>query len=336
MRKIIVIGDGGWGTALAILLCSKGLDVAIWSNFPDYASQLDRARENTKFLPGVKLPQKIRIVTETASAASAELAVMAVPTQHCRSVMKKFKGTIAPGTPVVSVAKGVENETLLRPSQVVRETLGSRNVCVLSGPSHAEEVAHGLPATVVAASDDPALAALVQETFMGEKFRVYTNPDVTGVELAAALKNIVAIAAGICDGMKLGDNTKSALLSRGIVEMARLGIAMGARKATFFGLAGIGDLITTCISPFGRNREVGVKIGQGMKLSQILASMEKVAEGVWTTKSVKILAAKHGVEMPIMEQVHEVLFSDKAPKDAIRDLMMRRAKSETEDLCDIA
>jgi len=229
----------------------------------------------------------------------------------------------------VSVAKGIENRTLLRPSQIVSDVLGRAPVAALSGPSHAEEVARGLPTTVAVASRNAELARRVQRLFMTDRFRVYTNNDLVGVELGGAVKNIIAIAAGICDGLGLGDNAKAALLTRGLAEMIRLGVAMGARRETFAGLAGMGDLITTCMSPYGRNRAVGVQLGQGRKLKEILAGMEQVAEGVRTTRSVRALARRRGVEMPITEQCYRVLFRGKDPTRAVSDLMRRAAKDET-------
>ncbi|MDQ7779570.1 MAG: NAD(P)H-dependent glycerol-3-phosphate dehydrogenase [Planctomycetota bacterium] len=331
-QSVFVLGDGGWGTAIAMLMAKNGHKVRLWSVDEQYARQVARTRENRKFLPGVRVSDQVAIVWDTSALADAAMMVMAVPTQFARAVLSKLAPSFPRQVEIVSVAKGIENDTLLRPSQVIRDVLGRVKVGVLSGPSHAEEVARGLPASVVAAAADDSFASRIQALFMGERFRVYTNTDEVGVELGGALKNVIAIAAGMCDGMKLGDNTKSALLARGLVEMERLGVALGARRSTFTGLAGIGDLVTTCVSPFGRNREVGLKIGQGMKLAEVLKSMEKVAEGVWTTKSVHSLAKKQGVRMPIAEEVYAVLFEDKPSQQALKDLMTRRAKSEEEDL----
>jgi glycerol-3-phosphate dehydrogenase (NAD(P)+) len=332
MKRIAVIGDGGWGTALAMLLCGKGEKVTLWSNFPDYAEELRASRENRKFLPGVKIPSEIEITSDlTGVVKDAELLVSAVPVIYLRAVMTRLAHSLTRlPIPIVSVAKGIENGTLMRGSEIIADCLGARRIAVLSGPSHAEEVSRGLPATVVASARDMALAREIQQTFMTQRFRVYTNPDMVGVELGAAVKNVIAIAAGILDGLGLGDNAKSALITRGLAEITRLGVAMGADARTFAGLAGLGDLITTCISPHGRNRAVGMAIGKGKRLKEVLAGMEMVAEGVMTTKSVCALAARHGVEMPITAEVHKVLFEDKDPRQALADLMMRQAKAEIE------
>jgi glycerol-3-phosphate dehydrogenase (NAD(P)+) len=332
-RTITVLGDGGWGTALAILLHHRGHQVALWSAFPDYAAVLKAKRENVKFLPGVCLPPGLEVTADMAVAAGAELLVAAVPTPYLRSVLQKLARSYAFGTPIVNVAKGIEVGTRLRGSEVVRDVLDSRGpVAVLSGPSHAQEVAHGLPTTVVVSSADPALAKMVQQTFMGDRFRVYTNPDVIGVELGGALKNVIAIAAGICDGLGFGSNSKAALITRGLAEIARLGVAMGAKRETFAGLTGLGDLFTTCVSPLGRNRYVGEQIGKGRKLRDVLATMEQVAEGVLTTKAVCALADQHHVDMPITRQIHQVLFEDKNALEAVAELMVRAPKSEVEEL----
>ncbi|MBI4833908.1 MAG: NAD(P)-dependent glycerol-3-phosphate dehydrogenase [Planctomycetes bacterium] len=333
--NILVLGDGGWGTAIALLLDKNGHNVTLWSNFPDYARLMAKKRENTKFLPGIKLPSSIKI-TSNLQLITCNLVVMAIPTQYSRSVLSKLKTKIynlKSTIPIVSVAKGLEMGTLKRPSEIITEVLGTDKIAVLSGPSHAEEVSRGLPASVVIASKNMELAKMAQSAFMNSHFRPYTHSDITGVELGGAIKNIIAIAAGICDGLKLGDNTKSALLTRGLAEIARLGKAMGAHQNTFFGLSGLGDLITTCVSPHGRNRAVGMQLGQGKTLRQIMASMEMVAEGVWTTKAAIKLSNQYKIEMPITKEVYNILFRRKDPKQAVRDLMGRRAKSETEDLC---
>ena len=327
--RILVIGDGGWGTALATLLSLKGSDVALWSAFPDYAAQLARLRENVKFLPGVAIPEKVSIVSrESGRLGSFDLAVSAYPTQFLRGVLRDVKEQLDRIPPVASGTKGVEKDTLARPTEIIAEELAPAKVAVFSGPSHAEEVARGLPTTVVAASPDPGFAVDVQRTLTTERFRVYTSEDVVGVELAGALKNVIAIAAGVCDGLGFGDNSKAALLTRGLVEIARLGAAMGAKRATFAGLAGMGDLITTCYSPFGRNLAVGRRVGKGEKLRDILAHMEMVAEGVATTVSARALARRHNVVMPITEEVYRVLFEDKPPKLAVSDLMTRGLRPE--------
>ncbi|MFP4057335.1 MAG: NAD(P)H-dependent glycerol-3-phosphate dehydrogenase [Candidatus Brocadiia bacterium] len=328
-QRVTVVGDGGWGTALALLLCGKGHAVRLWGAFPDYVAEMGRRGENVTFLPGIPLPEELELADDMAAAvAGAGLLVAAVPTQFMRRVLERLAPCCPRGVPVVSVAKGIEERTLLRPTQVVRDVLGRVPVLALSGPSHAEEVARGLPTTVALASRHAGRARAVQEAFMSQRFRVYTNTDVVGVELGGAVKNVIAIAAGICDGLGLGDNAKAALLTRGLAEMRRLGTALGARRATFAGLAGVGDLITTAISPYGRNRAVGVAIGEGHGLRDVLASMEQVAEGVRTTRSVRALARRHGVEMPITEQCYRVLFGGKDPRRAVDDLMRRAAKDE--------
>jgi len=333
MKKVSVIGDGGWGTALALLLRSKGNEVTIWGNFPDYVAQQREKRENVKFLPGIEIPENINYTADLAEAAEgAELFVCAVPTQFIRGVFENFAAHYPKGVPVVSVAKGVERKTVKRCTEIISELLDGPPVAALSGPSHAEEVARAVPTAVVVASADVELARELQDTFMLKTFRVYTQDDIVGVELGGALKNVIALAAGMCDGLGYGDNTKSALLSRGLVEMSRLGVAAGAKRLTFTGLSGIGDLITTSFSPHGRNRAVGEKIGRGTDLRTILESTEKVAEGVWTTISARELAGKLGVTVPITEQIHEVLFEGKEPGQAVVDLMTRGKKREIEDL----
>ncbi len=333
-RRVVVLGDGGWGTALALLLVRQGLETTLWCPFPEQAEELRRARENRRFLPGVSLPAALLFSADPHSAAAeAELAVSAVPTQFVRGVAERFEDALPGSVPVVSATKGLEIETLRRPSQILSEVLGERPLCVLSGPSHAEEVSRGLPATVVAASTDADLARSVQATFTSDSFRVYTSDDPVGVELGGALKNVIAVAAGICDGLELGDNAKAALLTRGMVEMARYGRIHGARSSTFFGLAGIGDLVTTCCSRHSRNRAVGERIGRGERLEDVLRGMAMVAEGVWTAKALFGPEAElSGVDMPIATEVHAVLFEGKDPREAVLDLMRREAAAEMESL----
>jgi len=328
-HRVAVVGDGGWGTALARLLALKGCEVCQWGAFPDYTEEMRRRGENFKFLPGVSLPKELRLTNAGAEALEgADVIVAAVPTQFLRRVLRRLVTCYRRPTPVVSVAKGIERRTLMRPTQIVRDVWGRVPVVALSGPSHAEEVARGLPTTVAVASSRRGLAERAQRLFMTDRFRVYTNPDIIGLELGGAVKNVIAIAAGICDGLGLGDNAKAALLTRGLAEMTRLGVALGARRQTFAGLAGIGDLITTCTSPYGRNRAVGIQIGQGRSLREVLADMEQVAEGVESTRSVRSLARRHGVEMPITEQCYRVLYRGKDPRRAVDDLMRRAARDE--------
>lgn len=330
---IAVLGTGSWGTAIAVHLAKAGHAVRLWGRRQDFVAELIEDRVNTRYLPGVPLEESIEITSDLAAAtAGADLVACIVPTQQIRPTFAPIKDRMAPGVPIVSLSKGIENETLLLPTAILAELFGSdRSYGVVHGPSHAEEVAKGLPCSIVAASDDRDLAQLAQRIFSTSRMRIYTNDDLLGVELAAALKNVIAIAAGTCDGLGFGDNTKAALLTRGLVEIARLGVAMGGRQETFSGLAGIGDLLTTCFSPFGRNRSVGVKIGQGKTLAQILEEMPMVAEGVPTTRSVVELARRHGVEMPITEQVARVLFEEADPREAVQALMMRERKSEIDD-----
>lgn len=327
-----VLGAGGWGTAIALVLAQNPRHrVALWSARPEHAADLLTRRENLRFLAGVPIPQSIQLTTEIAEATrDADLLVTAIPTIYLRETLRRIAGQIPQPCPVLSLTKGLEIGTFLRPSEIIVQMLGERPLAVLSGPSHAEEVARGLPTTLVAASQDLELARWVQQRFSTDRFRVYTNLDLIGVELAGALKNIIGIAAGINDGLGFGDNSKSALLTRGLAEMARFGVALGADQATFWGLAGMGDLITTCISRHGRNRQVGVRLGQGEKPGDILAGMTMVAEGVYTTRSVHDKAAQMGIAMPITNEVFRVLYEQKDPRQAVSDLMLREPKGEHE------
>ena len=323
------MGDGAWGTAIALLLAQNPRhQVLIWSAREENARILADRRENVRLLPGVPIPDAIELTANIAAASSADVYVAAIPTVYLRDTLVRIKSSLAGDKPVISLAKGMENQTFLRPSEIVRELIGSDEVAVLSGPSHAEEVSRGLPTTVVAASPDPDLARWTQQQFSSDRFRVYTNQDTIGVELAGALKNIMGIAAGISDGLGFGDNAKAALLTRGLVEMARFGVAMGAEHQTFYGLAGMGDLITTCVSRHGRNRHVGERLGRGENLQGILGSMNMVAEGVFTTRSVHEKAQRMGIEMPITGEIYRVLYEGKDPLQAVSDLMLREPRSE--------
>jgi len=328
--KITILGGGAMATACAILLAEHpDQDVAVWARNPDYAAQMQRDRENHRLLPGIKLPPQILITADIEEAVrGAEFLVAAVPTQFLRASLTDLRAHLNRQRPVISVVKGIENETFLRPSEIISDVLGNRSVVALSGPSHAEEIGRRLPATVVAASGELGLARQVQRMFNTERFRVYTNLDLIGVELAGAVKNVIAIAAGISDGLGYGDNAKSALLTRGLVEMTRFGVRFGAEAATFTGLAGMGDLITTCVSRYGRNRRVGERLGAGETLQQILAQMDSVAEGVATARSVYEIAEQEGIETPIMNEVFRVLFENKNPADATNSLMVRPLRSE--------
>ena len=330
---IAVAGNGGWGTAIALLLTGKGIPVRMWGIEREYILDTARTRENARYLPGVKLPDELLVTPDFEEATDgAALIVSAVPTQFLRPTWSALATRDrSDGAPVLSLSKGIEIGTLTRPTQIIREVLGRRKLAVLTGPSHAEEVARGLPAAVVVASTDDDLARSVQATLSTDRFRVYTSSDVMGVEFASAMKNVIALAAGIVDGYGLGDNAKAALLTRGVVEIARLGVALGANRQTFFGLAGVGDLITTCVSPHGRNRAVGVRIGRGETLKEVLASMTQVAEGVPTTKAAHALAKKHHLDLPITEEVYSVLFRGKNPARALKALMLREHRGETEE-----
>jgi len=329
-QNILIIGDGGWGTALSIMLHRRNCRVTLWSAFPDYAAEMSRTRENRKFLPGVELPGEIGITGDVSDASdNVDLAFSVVPTVYLRKCLSGLKAALR-GIPIVSGTKGIENGTLLRPSEILSEILAPPKVAVISGPCHAEEAARGLPASYVAASDDAKFAGEVQELLNSERFRVYTNRDVVGVELGGALKNIMAIAAGMCDGLRFGDSAKAALVSRGLVEMTRLGVALGGRRETFAGLAGLGDLLVTCYSRYSRNRSVGEKVAGGRSLQEVLADTEMSPEGVWTVRSALTLAKKKDIEMPITAQVYAVLFEGRAPLDAVKELMLRPMKSEHE------
>jgi glycerol-3-phosphate dehydrogenase (NAD(P)+) len=327
---ISVLGDGGWGTAVAILLAQSAHHrVRLWSAFEASCESLKQNRENVRLLPGVAIPASIELTTDAGRVLDqADLAVAAIPTIYLRSTLPRFVGKWPADLPSVSLAKGLERETFRRPTQIMHDVLGLTRLAVLSGPSHAEEVSRGKPTSVVVAGDDQDLTRFVQRCFNTDRFRVYTNPDVTGVELAGALKNVIAIAAGICDGLGFGDNAKSALMTRSLVEMARFGVALGAEHETFYGLAGIGDLITTCVSPHGRNRRVGERLGRGESLESILNSGPQIAEGVFTARSVFDRAQAMGIELPIMTQVYRVLYEDKSPMNAVAELMLRTPKPE--------
>jgi glycerol-3-phosphate dehydrogenase (NAD(P)+) len=327
-----VLGDGAWGTTVALLLAqSPDRRVRLWSAREENGRLLREKRENVNLLPGVLVPDSIELTTEVARAVDgADLWIAAIPTVYLRATLTKARPALRfggpgqpPWPPVLSLAKGVENETFLRPTEIVAEVLGADRLAVLSGPSHAEEVSRGLPTSVVAASADYELARFVQHVLSTERFRVYTNLDPVGVELGGALKNVMGIASGICDGLGFGDNARSALLTRGLAEMTRFGVALGAEAATFAGLAGLGDLITTCISPHGRNRRVGQRLANGERLADILADMQMVAEGVYTARSVHERAARMGLDVPITTEVYRVLYQGKDARAAVSDLMLR-------------
>jgi glycerol-3-phosphate dehydrogenase (NAD(P)+) len=333
MARIAVLGAGSWGTTLGLVLHENGNDVALWEFDPEQVEAVRRDGENRKFLPGVPVPSDMSISNDLdETLRGRDACVFAVPSHIVRSVARSAAPNIGSGTLVVNVSKGIENETLARMSQVLSEELDrpdTSGIASLVGPSHAEEVSRRLPTTVVAAALSEDTAVTTRELFMTDYFRVYTNTDLVGVELGVSLKNVIAIAAGICDGLGYGDNTKGALITRGLAEIMRLGVVMGGEPSTFAGLSGMGDLITTCISKHSRNRYVGEHIASGETLEQVLASMVMVAEGVRTTKSANALSRKHGIEMPITEQMYRVLFEDRAPREAIVELMVRDPKPES-------
>jgi len=329
IKNISVIGDGGWGTTLAILLSQKKYDVTLWGAFPDYIETLRSKRVNVKFLPGIQIPGAINITSSLDDAMGGrDLIVLAVPSQYMRGVLTSLSAYKSSDALFVSVTKGIENKTLKRMSEVVREVLGKVKLAVLSGPTIAHEVALKVPTTIVSSADDIALAKAVQDIFMTDALRVYASADVAGAELGGSLKNIIAIAAGISDGLGFGTNTKAALLTRGLVEMVRLGVAMGAKKETFYGLSGLGDLATTCISPYSRNRHFGEEIGKGKAFKEVLKESEMVVEGVATTQSAHDLAKKYNIEMPITAEIYKVIYENKDPKKAVFDLMTRPPKAE--------
>ena len=329
MNKIGVIGAGSWGIALAHLLANNGHDVTVWSIIEDEINMLKEKHEHVDKLPGVKLNDSIEYTTDLKMTCDGkDFLVLAVPSPFTRSTSHSMKEYIADGQIIVNVAKGVEENTLMTLSQIIEEEIPQANVCVLSGPSHAEEVGRGLPTTIVIGAKNQTTAELLQNAFMNDFFRVYTSSDILGIELGAALKNVVALAAGIADGLGYGDNTKAALITRGITEIARLGIAMGGKFETFCGLTGIGDLIVTCASMHSRNRRAGILIGQGKTYDEAMAEVKMVVEGVYSAKAAMGLSKKYNVDLPIIEQVNLVLFENKTAKEAMKDLMNRDKKDE--------
>ena len=328
--KITVIGDGAWGTALALNMLSNDHEVRIWGAFPEYLDEISQKRENFKFLPGVPLPPELALVKDLEDAVSGQdMLLLATPTQFLRSVLKKAGQFLDRSTPIINVAKGIEINSWKRISEIVEDELGEVDFIDLSGPSHAEEVSRRVPTAVVAAAKNEKSAQAVQKLMMNSSFRVYTSTDVVGVELGGALKNVMAIAAGIIDGMQLGDNPKAAFMTRAISEMGKLGELLGGKQATFSGLSGIGDLIVTCTSGHSRNRHVGEALGEGRKLNDIIQSMGMVvAEGVVTAKGAKHFADKAEVETPIITEIYNILYNNKSPETAITELMSRSPKQE--------
>lgn len=327
--KISVIGDGGWGTANALLLSGYGHDVTLWGAFPEYVEEMRRTRRNAKFLKGVELPERLKLVSDRKEAVEgADVVVLAPPSKYFSSVAGGFKGLIGPDALVVSITKGLCEETNRRMTELGEEILGTGPIVALAGPTHAEEVSRGIPTAIVAACTDEAKAKRVQEIWSGPLFRVYTSNDPVGVEIGGAVKNVLAIAVGCSDGLGFGDNTRAALITRGLVEMKRFVLAYGGTPETLSGLAGIGDLIVTCTSVHSRNHSVGERLGKGETIGEILGSMQMVAEGVWNSKVVHETAARLGVEMPICEIVYKLCHEDYAAKDACAEIMGRSLKSE--------
>lgn len=333
MAKIGVIGAGSWGTALAIVLAHNGHQVTVWSILEDEVEMLSTQREHKDKLPGVKIPETITFTTDLKTAAAGkEMVVLAVPSPFTRSTAHNLAEFITDRQLIVIVSKGIEESTLMIQSEIVEQEIPQADVAVMSGPSHAEEVGRGLPTTVVAGAHTKKTAERVQTFFMNEVFRVYTSPDMLGIELGASLKNVIALAAGMADGLGYGDNTKAALITRGIKEISRLGVAMGANTETLNGLSGIGDLIVTCASRHSRNRKAGMLIGQGYTMQAAMDEVKMVVEGVYSAKAAIALARKYEIDMPIIEQVNAVLFEDQPAKDAVMELMLRDKKAEHEDI----
>lgn len=328
MANISVIGGGSWGIALAVLLEKNGHDVTIWSALESEIEMLRKNHEH-KMLPGVKLSEEVHFTTDDKEAVSGkDLLVMAVASSFTRQTAHRISPLVAPGQKILNVAKGIEEHTVMTLSEIIEQEIPQADVAVMSGPSHAEEVGRGLPTTIVVGAKTKATAEYIQNLFMNEVFRVYISPDILGMELGGALKNVVALAAGIADGLGYGDNTKAALITRGITEIARLGTAMGGRFETFCGLTGIGDLIVTCASVHSRNRRAGILIGQGKTMQEAMDEVQMVVEGVYSAKAAMELAKKYDVQLPIIEQVNAVLFEGKSAEAAVKELMLRDKKIE--------
>lgn len=331
MAKICVAGCGGWGLSLALVLDKNGHEVTLWSALAGEIEMLKKEHENRKCLPGVMIPDRIQISADIHEALQdKDVVVMAVASPYIRSTAAMFKGHIKSGQIIVDVAKGIEERTLYTLSQVIKDELPDAVTAVLSGPTHAEEVSRFIPTTCVIGAEDKETAKYLQSLFMNENFRIYTSSDMIGIEVGGSLKNVIALAAGIADGLGYGDNTKAALITRGIHEISRLGVAMGGRMQTFYGLTGIGDLIVTCASMHSRNRRAGILIGQGKTMKEAMDEVQMVVEGVYSAKAALLLAQKYNIDMPITQQVNEVLFNGKTAKDAVSELMLRDRKVEYE------
>ena len=329
MANVGVIGAGSWGTALALLLNKNGHSVTVWSISEEEISMLSAEREHKSKLPGVKIPDDMAFTTNMEEAVRGkDILVLAVPSKFTRGTARNMKDYVAEGQIIVDVAKGIEEDTLMTLSQQIEQEVPQADVAVLSGPSHAEEVGRGLPTTVVIGAKTEKTAVYLQEIFMNEVVRVYTSPDMLGMELGGSLKNVIALAAGIADGMGYGDNTKAALITRGIAEIARLGVKMGGAIESFTGLTGIGDLIVTCASVHSRNRKAGYLMGQGKSMEEAMEEVQMVVEGVYSAKAAEKLGKKYGVDLPIINKINEVLFSGKDPKEAVNELMLRDSRAE--------
>jgi len=331
MAKVAVLGGGSWGIALAVLLHKNGHEITVWSALEKEIEMLSSEHEH-KMLPGVKLADDMIFTTDDKEAVTGkDMLVMAVASSYTRATARRFKDLISPGQIIVNVAKGIEEDTVMTLTEIIEQEIPQCQVAVLSGPSHAEEVSRGVPTTIVVGAKKKSTAEYIRSLFMNEVFRVYISPDILGIELGGSLKNVVALAAGIADGLGYGDNTKAALITRGITEIGRLGIAMGGLYETFSGLTGIGDLIVTCASMHSRNRRAGILIGQGMSMEEAMAEVKMVVEGVYSAKAAMQLAEKYNVQLPIIEQVNKVLFEGKPASEAVKDLMLRDKKIEVSD-----
>lgn len=333
MAKVSVLGAGAWGTAISMLLGNNGHEVTLWSALVPEVEMLRKERELVDKLPGIKLPESVSISDDLESACTGkELIVFAVASPFVRRTAKMAKPFIKEDQKVVNVGKGIEESTLDTLTDILKEELPGADIAVLSGPSHAEEVSRSIPTTCVVGAESKATAYFIQDVFMSERFRVYTSPDVIGIELGGSLKNVIALAAGIADGLGFGDNTKAALMTRGIAEISRLGIAMGGKMETFAGLSGVGDLIVTCTSKHSRNRNAGYLMGKGYSMEEAMKEVKQVVEGVYSAKAALDLAKKYNVDMPIVEQVNKVLFENKSPEEAVNDLLLRDKRREYSEL----
>ena len=329
IKRISIIGDGGWGTTLAIHLSRQKYPVTLWGAFAENIAQSKRSRENKKFLPGIKIPPQVRLTSDIDEALFfGDLIVLSTPSEYLTDTLSKIRNTPYKGKVFVSVVKGIHPKSFKRMSEIIQEYLPKVPLVVLSGPTIAGEVAQRIPTTAVAACKDQKLAVAIQKVFNSDTFRIYTNTDVIGVEFGGSVKNVIALACGICDGLKLGTNAKAAVLTRGLGEITRLGMALGARRETFYGLTGLGDLVTTCFSPNSRNRSVGEALGRGEKIKDVLGSMHAVAEGVVTAKAVYHLSRQMKIPLPIVTEVYKIIFENKSASRAMKDLMGRSLKSE--------